>query len=885
METVSKTKANGIPTPFEWAQECREFDISTVPIGENKIPNRKWGPLQKRLWNGKEESGFKSAKGIAVVCGDFANIECIDFDNHYGNAKECWDKFCSDKNVKYLLDKYPFYIETTKSGGYHLVYTVDLDEWPKGEKLAHEYKIEDGERVIEKGQFKTETLIETRSQGQYFVSWPTPNYNKISGSIFTLPEILPEERQCLLDKCRDLTRIDEQDNPEPTSGSSEKGRLPAITDPVSYFNWHKTSYAKNLLQDNGWRLDQTDKSNKEHWTRPGKEKGHSATFNYNGNNMFYVFSSNGDPFETDTHYTPFNILTLLRFNGDYHKALRWTYLILPESFNIGSNKFEGWGTDIADFFKAAKKDGFEPPFEDVLNELLETQLQGPEPALTPEMHKPSVEDYYFWEAQLDKDDNFKQISISQSILLDLLHHIGGFAKIKLSDNFQYIKKDERIFKKIKLVEIKDYINGFLDDLAKEDENITDWNGYSIPVALLREKLIRGSNNYFGAATMENLPTISFNPLRDTKDTAYLYFKNGFVTITADQVIIRPFSELPGDIWQKQILQREITLQDSEEPCEFERFLVAVSGNKNRFNSIGSYIGFLLHGYHDPSRPQVVVLYDEKESGKPQDYETAQGGTGKGILVNALTELCDSVIIDGKSFKQQNDFPWQRLSVTTQLVAFQDVTNNFKFSNLHSVVTDGITVNKKHRPEIYIPFSESPKFIITTNYIIDTSEDSDRRRIKEIELFPHFSPKYTPQDQFGHLLFDDWNDEEWCKFYNLMMGFIKHYLKDGFIDPPASESAAERKFASRFGQEMLDEFNELQISTTRDHVNGVHHDAKAIREKCTDKSTSLSGGQFAQALKNYCVLAQDIEPPLEFWRSNGKRYFMFYGKKKRDYSNN
>jgi len=562
---------------------------------------------------------------------------------------------------------------------------------------------------------------------------------------------------------------------------------------------------------------------------------------------------------------------------------QWPYLILPESFNIGSNKFEGWGTDIADFFKTA--DEFSPPFEDVLNELLETQLQGPEPALTPETHKPSVEDYYFWEAQLDKDDNFKQISVSQSILLDLLHHIGGFAKIKLSDNFQYIKKDGRIFKEIKLVEIKDYINGFLDDLAKEDENITDWNGYSMPVAFLREKLIRGSNTYFGAATMENLPTISFNPLRDTKNTAYFYYKNGFVTTTADQITFRPYSELPGDIWEKQILKREITLQYSEKPGEFEQFLRLVTKTDSRYNSMCSYIGFLLHTYRDPSKPQVVVLYDGKESGKPQDYETAQGGTGKGILVNALTELRNSVIIDGKSFRQQNEFPWQRLSVATQLVTFQDVTKNFKFSNLHSVVTDGISVNKKHRPEIFIPFPDSPKFIITTNYIIDTTEDSDRRRIKEIELFPHFSSEHTPQDQFGHLLFNDWNDEEWNKFDNLMIRFIKHYLKDGFIDPPASESAAERKFASRFGQEMLDEFNELQISTTRDRVNGVRHDAKAIREKCTDKDTSLSGGQFAQALKNYCVLAQDIEPPLEFWRSNGHRYFLFYGKKKRDLSNN
>ncbi len=312
-------------TPYEWAKECREFNISTVPIGADKIPNTKWGDLQERLWDKREEPRFKTATGIAVVCGEFANIECTDFDNHFGNAKECWRRFSTDKNVKFLLDKYPFYIQTTKSGGYHLVYTVDLDDWPKGEKLAHEYTLKDGTKVVDKkGNYKTETLIETRSNKQYFVCWPTPGYKKVSGSLFTLPEILPEERQCLLDKCRELTRIDEQDSPVKSGGSNERGRLPAITDPISYFNWHKAAYAKNLLQENGWKLDHTDTSHKEHWLRPGKGNGHSATFDYNGNNKFYVFSSNGDPFETDTHYSPFNILTLLRFNGGYHKALRWT---------------------------------------------------------------------------------------------------------------------------------------------------------------------------------------------------------------------------------------------------------------------------------------------------------------------------------------------------------------------------------------------------------------------------------------------------------------------------------------------------------------------------------------------------------------------------------
>lgn len=489
----------------------------------------------------------------------------------------------------------------------------------------------------------------------------------------------------------------------------------------------------------------------------------------------------------------------------------------------------------------------------------------------------------FWVIHFDDKQRFKELTISRSRLIDFLHW-KGFAKIKIGGEFRYVIQKDRVFKEISLVEVKDFINHFIQQLANDGEYVPGYESDKVPIAYLREKLIRGTNMYFGSPTLENLPTVQFKPLRDSADAAYVMFRNGFVTVTAEGKKLQPYSELSGDIWHDQISKHEITITELKDPCEFEQFLLAVAGNEERYKSMRSYLGFILHGYRDPSRPQVIVLYDEKEPDKPQDYESAQGGTGKGLLINGLTKLRNTVAIDGKSFKQYGDFPWQRLDVTTQLVAFQDITKAFKFSNLHSVVTDGISVNKKHKAEMFIPFSDSPKFIITTNYIIDTSDDSDRRRIKEIELAPHYSPEHTPKDEFGHLLFDDWDNDEWMRFYNLMMGYIETYLKDGFIDPPASMAAAERKFILKYGQEVLDVLNGLQISTTRDHVNGVRHITSDVREKCKDQGAeSMTGSQFAQALKNYCMLAHDVEPPLESWSSGGKRYFILYGKNKRDIS--
>ena len=58
------------------------------------------------------------------------------------------------------------------------------------------------------------------------------------------------------------------------------------------------------------------------WRRPDKKEGYSATFGAVGENVFYVFSSNADPFEEMTAYSPFQVLTLLKFNGNFSECAK-----------------------------------------------------------------------------------------------------------------------------------------------------------------------------------------------------------------------------------------------------------------------------------------------------------------------------------------------------------------------------------------------------------------------------------------------------------------------------------------------------------------------------------------------------------------------------------
>jgi hypothetical protein len=202
-----------------------------------------------------------------------------------------------------------------------------------------------------------------------------------------------------------------------------------------------------------------------------------------------------------------------------------------------------------------------------------------------------------------------------------------------------------------------------------------------------------------------------------------------------------------------------------------------------------------------------VINDEVISNNPQ------GGTGKGIFVNAIGKMKNLVTLDGKSFSFEKSFPYQLISTDTQVLTFDDVKKKFDFERLFSVVTEGITVEKKNRDAFKIPFEASPKIVITTNYAIKGTGNSFERRKWEIEFTNYYSKDYTPEDEFGRLLFSDWDEDEWLRFDNYMISCLQLYLKKGFIKSSFTNLALRRLIAEtveEFVDWITDEDNESMI---------------------------------------------------------------------------
>jgi len=274
----------------------KEAGLSCLPVQANKRPS-----VNELKSVDIAEKEFKGAHGIALKCGsESGDIEVLDFDNHFGDAKDILTKFFSDDKVKEIYEKYGLPIEETKGGGFHVFYRAENIEG--NQKLASRPKLENN-------RWKPEALIETRGEGGYVIVDPTEGYNIKRGSITNISEIKPKERDILIRNAKAFNEFKElkerYDEREDRPGDQYNQDPKAIED------------AQKILENNGW-VHVT----KYGWRRPGKEDGVSATFGYVDDHIFYNFSSNSYPFDPDTAYTPFQIKALLEYDGNFENCAK-----------------------------------------------------------------------------------------------------------------------------------------------------------------------------------------------------------------------------------------------------------------------------------------------------------------------------------------------------------------------------------------------------------------------------------------------------------------------------------------------------------------------------------------------------------------------------------
>jgi hypothetical protein len=235
-------------------------------------------------------------------------------------------------------------------------------------------------------------------------------------------------------------------------------------------------------------------------------------------------------------------------------------------------------------------------------------------------------------------------------------------------------------------------------------------------------------------------------------------------------------------------------------------------------------------------------------------------------MNGLSHMKKLVVIDGKSFNFDKSFAYQLVSADTQILCFDDVKKSFDFERLFSIITEGITLERKNKDAIKIPFAKSPKVALTTNYAIKGKGSSFERRKWELELAQHYTKEFTPLVEFGKLMFGEWDDNEWCQFDNYMIQNLQIYLNKGllksqFVNLKIRKLSAEtcHEFIEWCGLIGSGVTNDLLKPDTRIFKQDLYDDIINEHPDFAPKSKfTISRNKFWSWIRSYSIFKYDIE---------------------------
>jgi hypothetical protein len=314
-----------------------------------------------------------------------------------------------------------------------------------------------------------------------------------------------------------------------------------------------------------------------------------------------------------------------------------------------------------------------------------------------------------------------------------------------------------------------------------------------------EKYLNGQSKK--SVLLESLKSFDGCFHSDSQDKVYFYFANEVVEVTKDNIDCMPYEALECAVWHNSIINKSFTPLASEDssPSDFEQFIFNVCGqDKSRKESLESILGYLLSDYKNPTKAKAIIFLDEKIS----DDGEANGGTGKSLVGNAISKLRNTLQISGKNLNTQGRFLFQQVGEATKVLFYDDVKADFNFEDLYSVITGDMTTEKKYSTAMTIPFSKSPKILISSNFIVKgTGGESDQRRLIEFEFSDYYNIKRTPLSEFNKRFFDDWDEEEWSKFYLYMIKCTQSFLAKGIIQPE-SINLDRNKFMSNTSQDFI-----------------------------------------------------------------------------------
>lgn len=318
-------------------------------------------------------------------------------------------------------------------------------------------------------------------------------------------------------------------------------------------------------------------------------------------------------------------------------------------------------------------------------------------------------------------------------------------------------------------------------------------------------------------------------------------------------------------WHKELEQELPKLTVEERQAYLSKYSHSIDGpllsaeeiqeqKMHLINKIYS-LGYLMHRYKDPSRPWCVFAMDNKMGEEGE----SNGGSGKSIAYKAIRLFMKSVTLDGRNPRlTENPHIYERVTVHTDYILIDDANQYLKFNFFFAPLTGELTVNPKNNKQYEIPFKDVPKFCITSNYTVRDLDLSTERRL----LYTVFSDYYhhngqnneyadsrTPKDDFGKILFDDFDSKDWLQFINFMAQCCRWYMNFEKIGPPM-DNVTRRNLVGEMTHNFLAwaDVYFSEESNNRDHMVAK---SVALDTFCMETKSTWTTQKFTRSMIAWC----------------------------------
>jgi len=581
------------------------------------------------------------------------------------------------------------------------------------------------------------------------------------------------------------------------------------TNPFEHYN--SSVEAESILLEHGWVFF-GENSQWKYFTRPDRpHAGISASFN-KSSRLYYIWTTSTQ-FDSEKWYQPSSVLALLSFNDD-RKAL-YQHLV-RKGYGVIKSEVE---KKIIQKAATTKKS--------IPTNLSSNALKEYEEAVS------EVQDKYpygtFW---VDAENGGYKVSRERlyNVALGLGFYLGAYNQIlRVQDRFVHKVSERQFFDTI-----KKYVK---EEDADEYEAVC--NAY--------EAFIQTSGSFTISRLCEFDDTLI---LRSTKKISYKFYLNGYLSITHEGYVVNSYENLPENslVFYDTIQQREFKPTSPEliKSCLYYRFLEKAIGiSKNLYECIGYYS----HEYKDEEGGYFCVLTEQCEDPR------AGGGSGKNVFTSMFKNTTTYLNVPGAQIHNNEKFlqSWNFQKV----MSISDVPKKFDYMFLKELSTGSAIVKKLFKDEITVVAKDMPKFIISTNYSFDVSDGGLRRRIIPIEFTDFFTKCGGVNTYFNAMFPDDWSDDDWIGYDNIIAYSIQMFLAaECKLTPlPLTETGWIKQFEQAYGQ-ITHEFIKSGIKNwvTIKHI-AVSKFADMYSSFCSENGVNinfkLSPTMINKALQDYC----------------------------------